>query len=94
MDSGASYHTVSMDSLSKEELKTLRRLPEPIIMETANGDTETNDEADIFVEELDMYVTAIVIRDYYISSSFCWQTCEGPRDLLLLDRHGAYLDQT
>ena len=31
------------------------------MMETANADAETREKADIFVEELDMYVTAIVI---------------------------------
>ena len=31
-------------------------------METASGDTQTRDEANIYVEELDMYVTATFIR--------------------------------
>ena len=62
VDSGASCHTISLDALTKTELITMRRLPNPIIMETANGDTETRDKATSYVKEMDLYVTAVVIQ--------------------------------
>ena len=39
----------------------MRLLLQPIIMEMANGDTETKGEAKIYVKELDLFVNAVVI---------------------------------
>ena len=63
VDSGASLHTVAFNTLSKEELKAIRYLPEPIVMETVNGETTAEEETDIYVHSLKTFVPAVVLHN-------------------------------
>ena len=61
VDSGASYHTVALQDLTESENKTLRKLDEPLVMDTANGEIIADSEADIYVHNLEMLITALVV---------------------------------
>ena len=63
VDSGASCHTVAFNTLSKEELKAIRNLPEPLTMETVNGETTAEEETDIYIHSLDTFVSAVVLHN-------------------------------
>ena len=52
VDSGASMHMPSKKDLSSEELETLRRSRNPTTVVMANGEVQTNDEAQVYVHHL------------------------------------------
>ena len=56
VDSGASMHMLSKKDLSSDEMKTLRRSRNPTTV-IVNGDVQTNDEAQVYVQGLDTFVT-------------------------------------
>ena len=63
MDSGASCHTVAFNTLSKEELKAICDLFEPLSMETGNGETTAKEKSDIYIHSLNTFVPAVVLHN-------------------------------
>ena len=57
VDSGASMHMLSKKDLSSSELDTLRRSRNTTVVVTANGEVQTNEEAQLYVRDLDLFVT-------------------------------------
>ena len=57
VDSGASLHMVSWKELSSEELDTVRRSRTPTVVLAANGEVHTIGEAQVFVHDLNLFVT-------------------------------------
>ena len=49
VDSGASMHTLSKKDLSSDGMDTLRRSRTPSTVVTANGEVQTNEEAQVYV---------------------------------------------
>ena len=62
-DSGASMHVLSKKVLSSDELETLRRSRIPATVVTGNGEVQTNEEAQVCVHDLDLFVTVQVLDD-------------------------------
>ena len=67
--SGASMHMLSKKDLSSDEMDTLRRSRNPTTVMTANGKVLTNEEAQVYVHDLDCH--SAITREY-ASSSIAW----------------------
>ena len=63
VDSGASMHMLSGKDLSSDELDTLRRSRNPTTVLTANGEVHTNEEAQVYVQDLDLFVTVQLLGE-------------------------------
>ena len=63
VDSGASMHMISKKDLSDAEMDTLTKSCNPTIVITANGEVQTNEEATVYVKELDMFLTMKVLEN-------------------------------
>ena len=63
VDSGASMHMVSRKDLDKAELETVRISSNPTMVMTANGEVLTKEEATVYVKELDLFVTVVLLED-------------------------------
>ena len=63
VDSGASMHTISKKDLSKAEMDTLTKSCSPTIVITANGEVQTQEEAIVYVKELDIFLTMKVLEN-------------------------------
>ena len=72
VDSGASMHTLSKKDLSSDEMDTLRRSRNPTTVMTANGEVQPNEEAQVYVHDLDLFVTVQLGTREYASSSVAW----------------------
>ena len=57
VDSGASMHMISKKDLNSAERDTLTKSCSPTIVITANGEVQTHEEATVYVEELDIFLT-------------------------------------
>ena len=57
VDSGGSMHMLSKKDLSSDEMDTLRRSRNPTTVVTANGEEQTNEEAQVYLHDLDLFVT-------------------------------------
>ena len=57
VDSDASMHMISKKDLSDAEMDTLTKSCSPTIVITANGEVQTNEEATVYVRELDIFLT-------------------------------------
>ena len=57
VDAGASMRMLSKKDLSSDEMGTLRRSRTPTTVVTANGEVQTNEEAQVYVQDLDLFVT-------------------------------------
>ena len=57
VDSGDSIRMLSKKDLSSDELETLRRSRTPTTVATANAEVQTNEEAQMYVYDLDLFVT-------------------------------------
>jgi len=62
LDSGASFHLVDDETLTKEEKDTIETC-KSITSETANGEFVVSRRCKIYVKELDIYVWAFLHRD-------------------------------
>ena len=62
VDSGASMHMVSKKDLNKAELETVRMSKNPTMLVTANGEVQIREEATVFVRELDLFVTVMLLE--------------------------------
>ena len=63
VDSGASMHMISKKDLKSAEMDTSTKSCSPTIVLTANGEVQTHEEATIYVEELDIFLTMKVLED-------------------------------
>ena len=63
VDSGASVHMLSKKDLSSDEMDTLRRSRNPTTVVTANGEVQTNEEAQVYVKDHDLFVTVQVLDE-------------------------------
>ena len=54
-------HILSKKDLSSEELETLRRSPTVVV--TASGEVQTNEEAQVNVDDLGLFVTVQLLED-------------------------------
>ena len=65
-------HMLSKKDLSSDELDTLRRSRNTTTVVTANGKVQTNEEPQVHVEDLDLFVTVQILEN--ASSSIAWET--------------------
>ena len=63
VDSGASMHMISKKDLSDAEMDTLTKSCSPTIVTTANGEVQTQEEATVYVKELDIFLTMKVLEN-------------------------------
>ena len=63
VDSGASMHMLSKKDLSSDEIESLRRSTNPTTVVTANGEVQTNEEAQVYVHDLDLFVTVQLLEE-------------------------------
>ena len=63
VDSGASMHLISKKDLSDAEMDTLTKSCSPTIVITANGEVQTQEEAIVYVKELDIFLTMKVLEN-------------------------------
>ena len=59
VDSGASMHMLSKKDLSSDEMEDSPEIQEPTTVVTANGKVQTNEEAQVYVHDLDLFVTRL-----------------------------------
>ena len=69
VDSGASMHMVSKKDLNPAELETMRTSRSPTAVMTANGEVQTRQEATVYVKELDLFVTVMLLEETPAASS-------------------------
>ena len=62
VDSGASMHRLSRKDLNSEELATVQVSRTPTTLVTANGKVQSNEEATVYVKELDLLVTVKLLE--------------------------------
>ena len=63
VDSGASMHMLRKMDLSSADMDTLRRSRNPTAVVTANGEVQTNEESQVYVHDLDLFVTVQLLED-------------------------------
>ena len=63
VDSSASMHMISKKDLSEAKMETLTKSCSPTIVITANGEVQTQEEATVYVKELDMFLTMKVLEN-------------------------------
>jgi hypothetical protein len=63
IDTGASLHCIGTELLTDEERKTIRLLDKPLDLDTASGIVQATHEATVYVRELGISVTALVMPD-------------------------------
>ena len=63
VDSGASMHMISKKDLNSAQMDTLTKSCSPAIVITANGEVQTHKEATVYVKELDIFLTMIVLEN-------------------------------
>ena len=63
VDSKASMHMLSKRDLSSEELETPRRSRTATTVLTANGEVQTNEETQVYVHDLELFVMVQMFDD-------------------------------
>ena len=63
VDSGASMHMLSRKDLNSAELENVKVSENPTTVVTANGEVQTKEEATVYVKELDLFVTVMLLED-------------------------------
>ena len=63
IDSGASMQMLSKRDLNSKEINNLQRSRNPSVAMTANGEVQTNEEAQVYVDDLGLFVTVQLIED-------------------------------
>ena len=56
-------HMLSKKDLTSDELETLRRSRNPTVVVTANGKVQTNEEAQVYVHDLGLFVIVQLLED-------------------------------
>ena len=54
---------LSRKDLNSAELEPVRVFENPTTVLTANGEVQTNEEATLYVKELDLFVTVMLLED-------------------------------
>ena len=62
VDSGASMHMMRKKEISTEEMGKVKRSRSPTVVLTANGEVHTHEEAQVYVHDLDQFVTVQVLE--------------------------------
>ena len=62
-DSGASMYMIRRKDLNSAEVETVRISRSPMTVITANGEVQTNEEAAVYVRELDTFLTMKLLED-------------------------------
>ena len=75
VDSGASMHKVSKRDLDSAELETTRTSRSPTTVMTANGEVQIREEAMVYVKQLDLFVTVMLLEEN--SRSFSREALRG-----------------
>ena len=60
--SGAAFHIIKRTLLTKEELRTVRKLDYTVRLQTANGAITSSHQAKVHVMELDLTLWAIILK--------------------------------
>ena len=63
VESGASMHMISKNDLNSAELETVTTSRSPMTVITANGEVQTNEEATVYVSELEKFLTMKLLED-------------------------------
>ena len=63
VDSGASMHMISKKDLNSAELETVTTSRSLTTVITANGEVQTNEEATVYVRELEKFLTMKLLED-------------------------------
>ena len=63
VDSGASMHMMSKKELSSEEMGTVKSSRKPTAVLTASGKVHTHEEAQVFVHDLNQFVTVQLLEE-------------------------------
>ena len=63
VDSGASLHMLIKKDLSSDEMETLRRSRNSTTVVTVNGEVQSNDEAQVYAYDVDLFVTVQLLDD-------------------------------
>ena len=63
VDSGASMHMLSRKDPNSAELEIVKVSDNPTTVVTANGEVQTKEEATVYVKELDLFVTVMLLED-------------------------------
>ena len=63
VDSRANRQKVSKKYLNKAELETVRISKNPTTVMTANGEVLAKEEATVYVRELDLFVTVMLLEN-------------------------------
>ena len=63
VDSGASMHMVSKKDINKAELETVRISKNRTMVMTANGEVPAKEKATVYVGELDLFVTVMLLEN-------------------------------
>ena len=77
VDSRASMHMLSRKDLNSAELDTVRVSRNPTTVITANGEVQTNEEAQVYDRDFDLFVTAQIFVDTAAVLSL-GKLCEDP----------------
>ena len=56
-------HMLSRKDLSSDEMDTLRRSRTPTAVVTANGEVHTNEEAQVYVHDLNLFVSVQLLEE-------------------------------
>ena len=62
MDGGASLRMMSKSDLTSGEKDTIRRSKEPTVITTAGGKAESTAETTVYVNEMDVWVTTMILE--------------------------------
>ena len=71
VDSRASMHIVNRKDLNSTELETVRVSKSPTTVVTPNGEVLTKEEATVYVRELDLLVTVMLLENTPTVLSLC-----------------------
>ena len=63
VDSGASMHMLSKKDWSPDKMETLLRSRNPTTVVTANGEVQTNEEAQEYVHDVDLFLKVQILDD-------------------------------
>ena len=63
VDSGVQVHMLNKNDWSSDELDTHRKSKNPTTVVTANGEVQTNEEAQVKVYDMDLFVTVQLLED-------------------------------
>ena len=61
-------HVVSKRDLNSAELETMRISRNPTTVMMANGEVQTRDEATVYVKEMDLFVTVVLLEETFFHS--------------------------